>query len=212
MRLKATRLVRPVMGLVRISIGACTASPDGEMNRAVTTSFSSRSMCETPLFLNNSKIDNLDELDDMRIILSKLRHEGKLKSVGLVLSGDDKEGVMQNGKKLILAVAAVLITVGALWLTSRSLAPKDATWEDVLAEARSGGYRLVTTEELRDRYQQEVAGLLLVDTRQEWEYRTGRIKGALNFPMAPTGWARWREAGSLEAFLGPDKERFIVFY
>jgi len=119
---------------------------------------------------------------------------------------------MQNGKKLILAVAAVLITVGALWLTSRSLAPKDATWEDVLAEARSGGYRLMTSEELRDRYQQDAAGLLLVDTRQEWEYRTGRIKGALNFPMAPTGWARWREAGSLEAFLGPDKERFIVFY
>ena len=104
---------------------------------------------------------------------------------------------MQNGKKLILAVAAVLITVGALWLTSRSLAPKDATWEDVLAEARSGGYRLMTTEELRDRYQQEVAGLLLVDTRQEWEYRTGRIKGALNFSMEPTGWARWRDAGSL---------------
>ena len=119
---------------------------------------------------------------------------------------------MQNGKKLILAVAAVLITVGALWLTSRSLAPKDATWEDVLAEARSSGYRLMTTEELRDRYQQEVAGLLLVDTRQEWEYRTGRIKGAHNFSMEPTGWARWREAGSLEAFLGPDKERLIVFY
>jgi hypothetical protein len=119
---------------------------------------------------------------------------------------------MQNGKKLILAAAAVLITVGALWLTSRSLAPKDATWEDVLAEARSGGYRLMTTEELQDRYQQEVAGLLLVDTRQEWEYRTGRIKGALNFPIEPTGWARWREAGSLATFLGPDKERLIVFY
>ena len=27
MRLKATRLVRPVMGLVRISTGACTVSP-----------------------------------------------------------------------------------------------------------------------------------------------------------------------------------------
>jgi len=36
-------------------------------------------MCETPLFLNISKIDNLDELDDTRIILSKLRREGELK-------------------------------------------------------------------------------------------------------------------------------------
>jgi rhodanese-related sulfurtransferase len=52
----------------------------------------------------------------------------------------------------------------------------------------------------------------LVDTRQEWEYRTGHIKGALNFPMEPTWWARWRKAGDLRALLGPEKERGIVFY
>jgi Rhodanese-like domain len=119
---------------------------------------------------------------------------------------------MQNGKKLFLAAAAVLLTVGALWLTSRGMAPKDATWEHMLAEARSGGYRLMTSEQLRDRYQQGLAGLLLVDTRQEWEYRTGRIKGALNFPMEPSGWARWRDAGALATFLGPDKQRLVVFY
>jgi hypothetical protein len=38
MRLKAIRLVRPVTGLVRISIGVCTVSPDGEMKRAITKS------------------------------------------------------------------------------------------------------------------------------------------------------------------------------
>jgi len=36
-------------------------------------------MCESPFFLSNSRIDNLDELDDTKIILSKLRREGKLK-------------------------------------------------------------------------------------------------------------------------------------
>jgi uncharacterized protein YlzI (FlbEa/FlbD family) len=36
-------------------------------------------MCESPFFLNNSRIDNLDELADTQIILSKLRREGKLK-------------------------------------------------------------------------------------------------------------------------------------
>jgi rhodanese-related sulfurtransferase len=51
-----------------------------------------------------------------------------------------------------------------------------------------------------------------VDTRQEWEYRTGHIDGAVNFPMEPTGWARWRNRGPMETFLGPDKERGIVFY
>jgi rhodanese-related sulfurtransferase len=52
----------------------------------------------------------------------------------------------------------------------------------------------------------------MVDTRQEWEYRTGHIKGALNFPMEPTGWARWRKKGALSKFLGPDKNQLIVFY
>jgi rhodanese-related sulfurtransferase len=51
-----------------------------------------------------------------------------------------------------------------------------------------------------------------VDTRQEWEYRTGHIKGAVNFSMEPTRWSRWRSAAALKAFLGPDRERTIVFY
>jgi rhodanese-related sulfurtransferase len=53
---------------------------------------------------------------------------------------------------------------------------------------------------------------LLVDTRQEWEYRSGHIRGATNFPIEPTWWSRWRKAGALEAVLGPDKDRLIVFY
>ena len=54
--------------------------------------------------------------------------------------------------------------------------------------------------------------MLLVDTRQEWEYRSGHIRGALNFPLEPTWISRWRNKGALEKFLGPDKNRFIVFY
>ena len=74
-------------------------------------------------------------------------------------------------------------------------------WDDVLAEAKAGGYRLITTEELAERYRQDSKELLLVDTRQEWEYRTGHIKGAVNFPMEPTWWSRWRKAAALKAFL-----------
>ncbi len=39
---------------------------------------------------------------------------------------------------------------------------------------------------LSERYQKDAKSLLLVDTRQEWEYRTGHLKGAVNFPMEPT--------------------------
>ena len=119
---------------------------------------------------------------------------------------------MQSSKATLMALVAVMITVGTLWITNRAVTPREATWDDVQAEAKSGGYRIITTEELAREYQKDSGSLLLVDTRQEWEYRTGHLKGALNFPMEPTWWARWREASALETFLGLDKDRMVVFY
>jgi 3-mercaptopyruvate sulfurtransferase SseA len=112
----------------------------------------------------------------------------------------------------IIALSAVFMTVIVVWYSHRPFEPKQATWEDVIAEAKAGGYKIITTEELRDRYQEEPSDLLMIDVRQEWEYRTGHIKGSLNFPMEPTWWARWRKADELEAFLGQDKQRDILFY
>jgi len=119
---------------------------------------------------------------------------------------------MNSVRKTLLAFVAIAITAGALWFTNRSVTPKEATWEDVQAEAKLGGYHIINTEELWKRYNKNSESLLLVDTRQEWEYRTGHIKGALNFPMEPTWFSRWRKKGDLEAFLGSDKDRFIVIY
>lgn len=112
----------------------------------------------------------------------------------------------------VLALAAVLMAVVWVWTTQRPAAPEPTTWDEVVAEARAGGYALISTEELADRHRQASSDLLLVDTRQEWEYRTGHIAGAVNFPMEPTWWARWRKAGELEDLLGPDKDRVLVFY
>jgi hypothetical protein len=119
---------------------------------------------------------------------------------------------MPNFRSTIIALIAVMVTVGALWWTHRTVAPREATWADVVAEARDGGYRLIATAELADALRQGRDAPLLVDTRQEWEYRTGHFTGALNFPIEPTAWSRWRKAGALAALLGPDKERRIVFY
>ncbi|HBG17837.1 MAG TPA: rhodanese-like domain-containing protein [Desulfobulbaceae bacterium] len=119
---------------------------------------------------------------------------------------------MQNNKTTLAAIVAVLITIGSLWLTNRAVTPKQATWDDVLVEGKNGGYQIITTEDLARRYQQDTASLLLVDTRQEWEFRTGHLKGAENFSMEPTAWARWQKASALEDFLGPDKDRTLVFY
>ncbi|MBW2207984.1 MAG: hypothetical protein JRG79_13830 [Deltaproteobacteria bacterium] len=70
----------------------------------------------------------------------------------------------------------------------------------------------MSIEDLWERYRKDRKDLLLVDTRQGWEYRTGHMKGAVNFPIEPTWLSRWRKKGTLERFLGPDKNRFIVFY
>jgi hypothetical protein len=119
---------------------------------------------------------------------------------------------MQNRNTTFFALAAVLLTIGALWFTSRAVTPKQATWNDVLAEAKAGSYKIITTEELSGRYQTNSGSLLLVDTRQEWEFRTGHLRGAVNFPLEPTGWSRWRKTSALETLLGPDRDRTVIFY
>jgi hypothetical protein len=119
---------------------------------------------------------------------------------------------MKDAKTVLLAILAVALTTSALWYTNRTITPRKASWNDVLAEADHGGYRLISTEELWQYYQEKPQDLLLVDTRQKWEYRTGHIKNALNFPIEPTWLSRWRKKSALERFLGPDKDRFIVFY
>lgn len=117
-----------------------------------------------------------------------------------------------NWKKLWLPVLAIAITVGALWFTNRAVTPREPSWEDVVVEAQEGGYRLINTDELKQRYENDLQRILLVDTRQEWEFAMGHIQGAVNFPMEPTQWSRWWKKGDLAAALGPDKNRFVVFY
>ncbi len=119
---------------------------------------------------------------------------------------------MNRSLQTASALVAVLITVAILWLGNRPAIPKKSSWQDVIQEAQSGGYRLIGVKELWKRYQQSSPDLLLVDTRQEWEYRTGHIKDAVNFPMEPTWWSRWSNKSELNRFLGPDKSKFIVFF
>jgi len=119
---------------------------------------------------------------------------------------------MKDKKMMLLALIVIIVTVGALWITNRSVTPNEATWEDMVAEAEMGGYKLISTDDLWERYRKNPVGLLIVDTRQEWEYRTGHIKGAVNFPMEPTWLSRWQKKGDLKTLLGTDRNRTVVFY
>jgi len=119
---------------------------------------------------------------------------------------------MHLNRTIIMTLIAVTAALGALWFTNENVTPKEATWDDVLAEAKIGGYRIITTQELGVDYTKNPNEIILVDTRQEWEYRTGHIKDAINFPMEPTWWSRWRKAEALKDLLGPDKDRKVIFY
>ena len=119
---------------------------------------------------------------------------------------------MNNFRKAILALIAVSLTIGFIWYGNRTVTPQKADWDDVRAEAIQGGYQLISTAKLWQQYQSNLTSLLVVDTRQEWEYRSGHILGAVNFPMEPTWLSRWRKKGDLGTVLGPDKNRLIVFY
>ena len=119
---------------------------------------------------------------------------------------------MHLNRTIIMTFIAVTAALGALWFTNGTVTPKEATWDDVLVAAKIGGYRIITTLELGVNYTKNPNEILLVDTRQEWEYRTGHITDAINFPMEPTWWSRWRKADALKELLGSDKDRKVIFY
>lgn len=84
----------------------------------------------------------------------------------------------------------------------------------IVAEARKGGYHLISPEELRKEYLKDPASFLLVDTRQEWSYQMQHIKGASHIDFAPTWWNQHSPMmrSEMKKILGPDKDKKIVFY
>lgn len=119
---------------------------------------------------------------------------------------------MKTMNKNFMALAVVCLSVIAIWFTNRTIIPKAASWQDVVSEAEAGGYKLVTTDDLWKKYSEEQDKIMLVDTRQAWEFRSGHIKNAVNFPTEPTWLSRFQKRSALEKFLGADKNRTVVFY
>lgn len=115
--------------------------------------------------------------------------------------------------KIAGAVLSVALLVPALLRTPEAQASAGApTPEDVRAEAARGGYRLIDLGGLRGRLEREPGRLLLVDTRQDWEYRTGSIPGSINFSIEPTWWSRLKNRRALREALGADTSRPLVFF
>ena len=119
---------------------------------------------------------------------------------------------MKSIRSILLPGFAVPITLLVLWYSHLPVSIVGSNMAQVKLEAENGGYRLIDVGTLSNLYQSGANKFLLVDTRQEWEYRAGHIAGSVNFPLEPTWWARWRRKGDLKKFLGPNEEKSIVFY
>jgi hypothetical protein len=112
-----------------------------------------------------------------------------------------------------VALSALVFLAAALVAPRAALASAAApSLEAVRGEAARGGYRLIDLAALRERLEREPGRTLLVDTRQDWEYRTGHIPGAVNFSFEPTRWSRLKNRWALAEALGADRSRPLVFY
>jgi len=117
---------------------------------------------------------------------------------------------MTNTIKTILTVIGLVAAGSLLWFQNRPVTLAPVTPDDVAREAERGGYQLIDVQGLRSLYEGDSLDLLLVDTRQDWEFRAGRIEGSVLFPMEPTWWARFTAGDELVSLLG--KEATFVFY
>lgn len=87
-------------------------------------------------------------------------------------------------------------------------------YDKIVAEAKRGGYQLITPEELKREYLKDPASFLLVDTRQEWAYQMQYIRGSSHLDFTPTWWNQYSPItrSEMKNLLGPDKNKKVVFY
>lgn len=115
---------------------------------------------------------------------------------------------MDNLKSILI----VLLTI--VWYAnpvSARESPTDPTIS-VELEAEKGKYNLIEIERLWELYQDDSKNVLLIDTRQEWEFRTGHISDAVHFSMEPTWFSRLIHRYALAQKLGTDKDLILIFY
>jgi len=118
--------------------------------------------------------------------------------------------MVTRAKLAVLALSFLLFSATSFADTK----PDAQALAQVQAEAKRGNYQLISPETIKDQFVKEPGSLLLVDTRQGWEYQGEHIKGAVSLPVTPTWWTQYSPwvRGEMKKLLGPDKKRQVVFY
>jgi predicted sulfurtransferase len=117
-------------------------------------------------------------------------------------------------KKIIVIQLLLLLLTGCAVYDYYKSRYGTRTHETVTNEAKKGRYNLITPEDIKREYLNNPASLFLVDTRQEWEYESQHIQGAVNLPVKPYWWYPYypKNRKDLRNILGPDKNRRVIFY
>lgn len=109
-------------------------------------------------------------------------------------------------------VFGLVQNASALWGDKELETEKVAT--NLCRETERGGYKLVTTEELK-KWMDEKKPMLIIDTMPfEASYKKNHIPGAVQFEF-PIPEMTSMDDKTKEAFLkllGPDKDKLLVFY
>ena len=121
-------------------------------------------------------------------------------------------------KKLLAVLISLIFVIGfagtgfAAWGTKELETEKSAV--TFAKEVERGGYRIVSTEELKSWLDQKKP-MLIVDTMPyEASYKKQHIPGAVSmeFPIPEMTKLDDKTKAAFEKLLGPDKNRLIVFY
>ena len=115
-------------------------------------------------------------------------------------------------KHRVINLALFLLTLSLSSLMGLTALSAEDPGLLVRQEAERGGYRLIDVDTLWELYQGKADSIMLIDTRQDWEFHSGSIKGARHFSMEPTWFSRLIERNALAQLLGPDKDRILIFY
>jgi rhodanese-related sulfurtransferase len=129
-----------------------------------------------------------------------------------------KEKSMGVQKRLVVVLISALLVFGTVGGAMAAWGAKELETEKTAVtfarEVTRGGYRILTTEELKGWMDQKKA-MLVVDTMPyEASYKKQHVPGAvqMEFPIPEMTQLDDKARAALEKLLGPDKERLIVFY
>ncbi len=90
----------------------------------------------------------------------------------------------------------------------------ESTHDRVLAEAKRGGYQLISLQDLEREYRQDPSSLYFIDTRQDWAYQMQHISGATFLSATPTWWYQYspRARSDIRKILDTISNKKVVFY